>query len=207
MHDIPYLKLHIGQEIVAAMTAISQRVKDEAQLPCGIQILSGANKEAIAVANAAGLDFVRVEGFVFAHIADEGLTESCAGELLRYRKMIGADNILVFTDIKKKHCSHAVTSDVDIVLTAKAAEFFLSDGIIVTGAATGLPAEGIDVENVRQATQLPVLVGSGVNVDNINDYRHAHGVIVGSHFKKDGVWSNSLDYGRINKFMRSFLEL
>lgn len=103
MHDIPYLKLHIGQEIVAAMTAISQRVKDEAQLPCGIQILSGANKEAIAVANAAGLDFVRVEGFVFAHIADEGLTESCAGELLRYRKMIGADNILVFTDIKKKH--------------------------------------------------------------------------------------------------------
>lgn len=103
MHDVPYVKSKVGPEIVASMTAICQRVKDETKLPCGIQILSGANQEAIAVANAAGLDFVRVEGFVFAHIADEGLMESCAGQLLRYRKMIGADNILVFTDVKKKH--------------------------------------------------------------------------------------------------------
>ena len=28
---------------------------------------------------------------------------SCAGDLLRYRKQIGADNIKIFTDIKKKH--------------------------------------------------------------------------------------------------------
>ena len=103
MHDVPYVKSKVGHEITAAMTAICQSVKDETRLPCGVQILSGANKEAIAVANAARLDFVRVEGFVFAHVADEGLMESCAGELLRYRKMIGADNILVFTDIKKKH--------------------------------------------------------------------------------------------------------
>ena len=50
-----------------------------------------------------GLDFVRVEGFVFSHIADEGLMNACAGDLLRYRKQIGADDVLVFTDIKKKH--------------------------------------------------------------------------------------------------------
>ena len=28
---------------------------------------------------------------------------SCAGEILRYRKQIGADNVFVWTDIKKKH--------------------------------------------------------------------------------------------------------
>ena len=37
--------------------------------------------------------------------------------------------------------SHALTSDVSIEETAKAAEFFLSDGIIVTGIATGAQAD------------------------------------------------------------------
>ena len=65
--------------------------------------LQGANKEAVAVAQAVEADFVRVEGFVFSHVGDEGWMDSCAGDLLRYRKAIGADDILIFTDIKKKH--------------------------------------------------------------------------------------------------------
>lgn len=50
-----------------------------------------------------GLDFIRAEGFVFSHVADEGLLNACAGDLLRYRKLIGADHVRIFTDIKKKH--------------------------------------------------------------------------------------------------------
>lgn len=67
------------------------------------QILAGCNKEAIAVAKAANFQFIRAEGFVFSHIADEGFTDACAGTLLRYRKQIDADDILIFADIKKKH--------------------------------------------------------------------------------------------------------
>ena len=55
------------------------------------------------MAQASGADFIRAEGYVFSHVADEGWMDSCAGELLRYRKLIGAENVLVFTDIKKKH--------------------------------------------------------------------------------------------------------
>lgn len=50
-----------------------------------------------------GLDFIRAEGFVFSHVADEGLLNACAGDLLRYRKQIGAEHVQIFTDIKKKH--------------------------------------------------------------------------------------------------------
>lgn len=104
MHDIPYLNRQVGPEIVASMSVVCNEVKKEVNnLPCGIQILAGANKEALAVAKAAGLQFIRAEGFVFSHIADEGTMNSDAGELLRYRKQIEADDILVFTDIKKKH--------------------------------------------------------------------------------------------------------
>src|SRR5690606_22936151 len=99
-------------------------VRDAVACPLGIQILAGANRAALAVAHAAGLQFIRAEGFVFASVADEGLLdEADAGPLLRYRKMIGAEHVAIFADIKKKHSSHAITADVDVSETTKAAEF------------------------------------------------------------------------------------
>src|SRR5262245_35502479 len=111
MHDTPYLRGSVGPEIVAAMAVIGRAVKIESRLPAGVQILAGANIEAMAVAHAAGLDFIRAEAYAFAHVADEGLIQSSAAELLRYRKMIGADRVQVWTDVKKKHSSHAIRSE------------------------------------------------------------------------------------------------
>jgi len=208
MHDVPYLKNSVGSEITAAMSIVGHEVKNCSNMPCGIQILAGANIEALAVAHSAGLDFIRAEGFVFAHTADEGIIESCAGNILRYRKMIGADNILVFTDIKKKHSSHSITSDVDIAETAHAAEFFLSDGVIVTGAATGMEASINEITQVKKAVKIPVLVGSGITYDNLEKYiPAADAFIVGSYFKKDGYWENDIDFEKTKKFMQKVNKL
>ena len=121
------------------MTAVVARGAPSREVPLGLQVLAGANREALAVAFAAGAAFVRCEGFVFAHVADEGLMESDAGALLRYRRAIGAEGVRVFADVKKKHSAHAITADVELADTAHAAEFFLADGVIVTGVATGRP--------------------------------------------------------------------
>lgn len=194
MHDRPYLKGEVGPEITAAMTILSHEIKAACDLPCGIQILAAANREALAVALAAELDFIRAEGFVFSHVADEGWIDSCAADLLRYRKQIGTDHISIYTDIKKKHSSHAVTDDVDIAETAKAAEFFLSDGLIITGTHTGAETDLEEIEKVRNSTGLPVLVGSGVTAENIKNYtRVADALIVGSSLKKQGDWRNGID--------------
>ncbi len=202
MHDVPYLKKYAGPETVSLMSIIGYEIKNKTNMPAGIQILAGANKEAIAAAHAAGLDFVRVEGFVFAHTADEGIMESDAGELLRYRKMIGAENISVLTDIKKKHSSHTITSDVNIIETAKAAEFFLSDGIIITGKSTSEETDLSELKAVKPEINIPVLIGSGITLENIEKYYHsADGFIVGSYFKKDGYWKNGVDKERVAKFM------
>lgn len=135
MHDNPYIQeTRMGPEIVAAMTRMTHEVKQIlSKTPCGIQIVSIANKQALAVAKATNLQFIRAEGYVFAHIGDEGYTDACAGELLRYRKQIDAENVLVLTDLKKKHSSHAITNDISLLETVQAAEFFNSDGIIITG--------------------------------------------------------------------------
>lgn len=140
MHDVPYVQdQKIGWEVIASMTRLCSEIKGvlSPRTPCGIQILASANRQALAVAKAADMQFIRAEGFVFSHIADEGFTDACAGDLLRYRKQIDAENVLVFSDLKKKHSSHAITNDVSLAETAHAAEFFMSDGIILTGKCNG----------------------------------------------------------------------
>ena len=203
MHDRPYLRGGVGPEIVAAMTAIAREVKRDVNLPLGLQILAGANREALAAAHASGADFVRVEGFVFAHVADEGLIQSCAGDLLRYRRQIGAERVLVLADIKKKHSAHAITADVSIVETAKAAALFLADGLIVTGPATGQAASPEEVRRVAEAVQVPVLVGSGIRTDNLPQFTHASGFIVGSSVKRDGNWDQPLERANVRAVARA----
>jgi len=201
MHDVPYLNREVGHEITAAMSVIAKEIKREIDLPCGVQVLAGANKSALAVAKAAGLEFIRGEGFVFGHVADEGWMSSDAGELLRYRKMIEAD-ILVFNDIKKKHSSHTITADVDLVETAKAAEYFLSDGLIITGSSTGVAADLEELKAVKAKCNIPVMIGSGVTLENVKKYFEvADALIVGSYFKKNGDWKNDVEYDRVARLM------
>ncbi|MGH9843994.1 MAG: BtpA/SgcQ family protein [Blastocatellia bacterium] len=204
MHDVPYLRGQVGPEIVAAMTVIGQAVKTESGLPTGVQILAGANLEAMAVAHAAGLDFIRAEGFVFAHVADEGLIQSSAAELLRYRKMIGADRVEVWADVKKKHSSHAITADITLGATAETVEFMRGDAVIVTGSVTGDAPKFADVQEVKARCRLPVLLGSGVDDRNIGEfYPAADGFIIGSYFKADGCWNNGVDENRVTGFLNT----
>ena len=53
MHDVPYLNREVGPEITAAMSVIGREIKKEIPLPCGVQVLAGANQSALAVANRA----------------------------------------------------------------------------------------------------------------------------------------------------------
>lgn len=202
MHDVPYVKVDVGPEVVASMTAVAVELRKLSSKPMGIQILAAANKQALAVAHAAGFNFIRVEGFVYGHLADEGYIDSCAGELLRYRKSIGAENIAVLTDVKKKHSSHALSADVSLAETIKTAEYFLSDGIIITGSSTGEAALIDDVKMARKSTSLPVFIGSGITAQNLPDYwPMADAFIVGSWLKTNGNWMNKLDPVRANELI------
>ena len=208
MHDTPYLRGKVGPEIVSAMAIIARAVKQASQLPCGVQILAGANLEAMAVAHAARLDFIRAEGFAFAHVADEGIIQSSAAELLRYRRAIGADSIQVWADVKKKHSSHTITADIDIGETAHAVEFLRGDAVIVTGAVTGDAPQRSDVLAVKKKTRLPVYLGSGVSAANLKSFFPvADGFIVGSEFKQSGHWSRAVEAKRVERFMAAHSRL
>jgi len=208
MHDVPYLRRDVGPEIIASMTAVALAVREATTLPLGVQILAGANHAALAVAQAAGAEFIRCEGFVFGHVADEGLMdEADAGPLLRYRRAIGAEDIAILADIKKKHAAHTLTGDVSLGETAKAAAYFGADGVIVTGSATGAAAAVDDLKSAVAAIDEPVFVGSGITVENVGQFAEADGLIVGSYLKRDGDWRNEPDAKRVEALVNAVGQL
>lgn len=205
MHDTPYLLREVGPEIIAAIAVATQAVVDAINCPVGIQILAGANKAAIAVAHATGAHFIRTEGFAFASVADEGIMDVAdAGPLLRERRRIDAVAIAILADIQKKHSSHALTADLTIGDHARGADFMGADGVIVTGSHTGHSVNIDQLREVRGATELPILVGSGVTPENIKEmFKFADAAIVGSSIKQGGNWTNSLDATRCKDLTRS----
>ena len=195
MGDLPYLNGGVPPETIAAMTLATAQVV-EVGLPTGVQVLAAANREALGVALAAGAQFVRVEGFAYAHVADEGWIDACAGPLTRARKALGAD-IEIWADVQKKHAAHAVTADLGIDDLARGAAFCGADALIVTGGSTGAPTRIEDVQAVGRAN-LPVVVGSGVDPDNAEQLAaEADALIVGSWLKHGGDWRNPVDPVRV----------
>jgi len=187
---------------------VAREVRSAFAGPIGLQMLEAANEAALEIAHAAELDFLRVEGYVFAHVGGAGLIEGCAGKLLRRRKELASEHIKVFGDLKKKHCSHALTGDLDILDELKQAEFFLVDGVIVTGARTAEPPSVAELRRVKKAAHVPVLIGSGMTAGNIGKYYPlADGFIVGSTFREGGKFLGRLDRARLDAFMKVFEKL
>ncbi|HXQ35449.1 MAG TPA: BtpA/SgcQ family protein [Anaerolineales bacterium] len=204
-HDLPYIQPPLDKKGVALMTKIVRAARERFDGTIGIQMLEAANITSLEIAAEADLDYIRVEAFVFAHVGGSGIINGSAGNILRRRKELQAEHIKVFADVKKKHGSHSLTIDLDIKDEIMQAEFFLADGVIVTSQFTGINPDKNDLIKAKSATKLPVLIGSGMAAENIQEYLpFADGFIVGSYFRRDGKFLEKLEPERLHKFMKVF---
>ncbi|SFQ03599.1 BtpA/SgcQ family protein [Tranquillimonas alkanivorans] len=207
--DIPFLKPdRIGPEVIAAMTAIVQAVSERTALPFGINLLANHAVGALAVAHATGARFVRVNQWVNAYVANEGVVEGLSGEALRFRRRIGAEGVVIFADVHVKHGAHAVTGDRDVAELARDTEFYDADVAIATGNRTGdaIPTE--EIAAIRAGTSLPVIGGSGLTpVNAVELLPHLDGAIVGSSLKKGGHWTGPVDRARVEDLVARVRDL
>ena len=193
--DLPFARPEaIGHETVAALTAACVRVGDTVDLPLGITCVANGVIPALAIAKAVGARFVRANQWVNAYVANEGLINGPAGEALRYRSAIGARDVQIFADVHVKFGAHAITADRTVAEQARDAEFFDADVLIGSGQRTGSATEPGEIRSIQAGTSLPVLVGSGMDVDNAAELISvADGAIVGSSLKYGGTWWNPVD--------------
>ena len=201
--DIPFSKPEdIGHETAAFMSVVTDRIKQATGVPLGINVLANAPIPALAIALAGNASFIRVNQWANAYVANEGFMEGRAGEALRYRSLLRAEHIKVFADSHVKHGAHAITADRTIPEQTRDLAFFDADVVIATGQRTGNAATIEEIDEVRSATDLPLMVGSGVSKDNVVEIlARTNGVIVASSLKESGVWWNPVDPERVKAFM------
>ena len=202
--DVPFLRPgDIGPETTAFMTAATRAVIAATGLPTGINILANAPFPALATAAASNACFVRVNQWANAYVANEGLLDGEAALALRYRRQIAAEGVAIFADSHVKHGAHAITSDRSIEELTRDLEFFDADVVIATGQRTGDAVTDEELSTVSGATDLPVIIGSGVTPENLpRILGGSRGVIVGSSLKRDGVWWNEVETDRVSAFMQ-----
>jgi uncharacterized protein len=201
--DIPFLKPDdLGPETAAHLSIITDRVRNAFNVPLGINVLANGATQALAVAKAGGARFIRVNQWANAYVANEGIIEGAAAKALRYRASLKADDIMVFADAHVKHGAHAIVADRSIAELTRDVAFFHADAVIATGQRTGDVATLEEIDTIRNATTLPLLVGSGVTSENVAlILSRTNGVIVASTLKHDGVWWNPVDINRVKTFI------
>jgi len=202
---VPFTKSAVPPETVAAMAAVSREVVRAAGMPIGINVLRSDGEAAIAIAAASGAHYVRVNVHMGAVVADQGIVQGSSQFSVRLRGALKS-KALIFADVGVKHAAPLAGRSLDIE-TRDLAERGLADAIIVTGDRTGVETSLQDIEAVRAATTLPLLIGSGATPENIERVLpKVNGLIVGSYFKKDGAGHNFVEEERVERFVRRFKE-
>ena len=201
--DIPFQRPErIGHATVAVMSVLGRKVVEETGVPVGFNIVANAAMASLACAKAAGARFIRVNQWVNAYVANEGLIEGAAAEALRYRALVDAEDVAVFADAHVKHGAHAIVADRSVVEQAKDIAFFQADVAVATGLRTGHAVDLTEIEHIRGGSRLPTVVGSGVTPENATDILAlADGAIVGVSFKGSGGMWDVTNVDRVKRLM------
>ncbi|MDZ7271665.1 MAG: BtpA/SgcQ family protein [candidate division KSB1 bacterium] len=184
--DTPFFPEKVPDVTVASMTLVCDRVRQAVGLPVGVNVLRNDAMAALSIATVVGARFIRVNILAGASVTDQGLIQGKAHELLRARKALGSE-VYVLADVLVKHAAPLGSSDV-VRQSRELVERAHADAIIITGKATGDPPAVETVAEVRQALpQCLLLVGSGVNPTNVQQFRSmCDGFIVGTCLKEEG---------------------
>lgn len=200
--DAPFHKDQVPPETIANLAVVAAEVRRAVKLPLGINVLRNDAHAALAIAQAVGAKFIRVNVHVGAMLTDQGLIEGRAAHLLRLRRSLGADDIRIFADVFVKHA--VPLGEQSLLDTAHdTVGRGLADAVILTGPSTGAACSLDNVRSVKAGLpHVPVLVGSGVTPRTIRDtLAVADGVIVGTSLKADGIVTNPVEIARVRELI------
>lgn len=199
--DMPFYPGRVPAETIAHLTALACAVRQRFQLPLGINVLRNDGESALAIAHASGASFLRVNVLAGVRVADQGILEGRAHELLRLRRSLGAESIRILADVDVKHSAPLSERPIeqetaDLLLRAGA------DGVIVSGHSTGSAVAADLLQRVKTAAgTAPIFVGSGASIETVSlQATWADGFIVGSSLKCGSI-DSPIDVAKVRAFV------
>ena len=199
--DRPFFRGRVGAETVAAMTRVIADVVRGVALPFGVNVLRNDAASALAIAAATGASFIRVNVHVGSMLTDQGIIEGEAAATLRLRAVV-APRVAIFADHMVKHA--VPLGDVEPLQVAKDLRLRgLADAIVVSGMETGAAPDAERLRALRDATDAPLLLGSGLTAENASSY-DADGAFVGTSIKRHGRVDEAVDSARVAQVVAAF---
>jgi len=199
-YDKPYLH-KVGPEIIAAMTHIVSEVSRDGKIPFGVDV-QWDPIAAIAVAHATGAAFVRGI-FTGVYGSDLGLLNTSVGEILRFRKSIGANNVKLLYNIVPEFSEALGQRPIEKVAKTVAVSS-LADVICVSGYMSGEQTPLEELKKVKEALpSTPVFANTGVRKETVADIlKIADGCIVATCLKKNNKSCNPICMENVKEFMK-----
>lgn len=178
--DRAFPKNQAPPDVVAAMSIATHAVVQAVRVPVGVHVLRNDTIASLAIAAAAGAQFVRAAVLTgVAHTA-QGLIEGDPHAVLRYRQQIGAGHIPIFADVTSMHNP---VPPADAPELAGEAVFFGDAAAIVVALPASEDMIAL-IDAMRARVDRPILVGGYATRDNIAQMlEHADGAIVGGAFE------------------------
>jgi membrane complex biogenesis BtpA family protein len=198
--DAPYYPEDVPKSTVAEMTAIVRELGIGVECPYGVNVLRNDAEAAVSVAAAGGGSFVRVNVHTGSRVTDQGVLDGAAHDTLRLRERLDSD-VAILADVAVKHSAPVGERDI-AAIAEETISRGLADGLVVSGPATGEPADADELQTVLDRRDdvdpsVPVFVGSGVTPENVATLREvADGLIVGTALKQDGDTTAPVDPDR-----------
>ncbi|HQN04583.1 MAG TPA: BtpA/SgcQ family protein [Anaerolineaceae bacterium] len=197
--SLPYLT-QVRTETVAAMARVIGELMPEITIPFGVNVLWDPI-QSLNLAMATGAKFIR-EIISGVYASDFGLWNTNVGSTVRHQYAIGAENVKLLYNIVPEAARYL--ADRDIVSIARSTVFNnKSDALCVSGLTAGAETDSQILQQVKSAVpNTVVFANTGVRLENVeNQLSIADGAVVGTTFKKDGVFENGVDAARVKKFM------
>ena len=199
--SLPYMT-QVEPVTTATMARIIGEISSDIRIPFGVNVLWDATAS-IDLAAATGAAFVR-EIFTGVYGSDFGLWNTNCGATVRHRSRVHADSVKLLFNIVPEGASYL--SDRDVAAIARSTLFNTRpDALCVSGLTAGATTDAAVLRAVKHAVpDAVVLANTGVNIANVeSQLQFADGAVVGTAFKKNGVFENHVDQSRIAKFMEA----
>lgn len=197
--SLPYLT-KVENITTVCMARIIGEIKNYIQVPFGVNVLWDPFAS-LDLAASTGAKFIR-EIISGVYASDFGLWNTNSGAVSRHRNRLCPDVKMLY-NIVPEAAEYLSTRKIEDI--AVSTEFNCKpDGICVSGLIAGAQADEqilIRVKNVIKNT--PIFCNTGVSIENVDKLLAiADGAIVGTTFKKDGIFNNHVDEKRVSEFMK-----
>ena len=197
--SLPYEK-KVSTVTVAAMAYLVGALREDLKVPYGVNIVSNP-LATIDLAAATGASFVR-STFTGAYVGESGITDTDIATVMRRKKALGLDRLRLFFKVNPE--SDVYLAERPLAKITKSMIFHcFPDALCVSGASAGTETDSSLIQQVRDvAGDTPVLCNTGCTAANIKEkLAYSDGACVGTAFKKDGKFQNTVDGDRVKEFM------